>query len=105
MSTNAIVEGNTSDVTLMTQRGPGINYTFDELNEETYFLSGYVDHRGKDVHPLDQSELQEIKKQVEKKEDNLAVVTKFSLRNTVHEKDIVYYFKGSINNVTRGSKL
>jgi len=105
MSTNAIVEGNTSDVTLMTQRGPGINYTFDELNEETYFLSGYVDHRGKDVHPLDQSELQEIKKQLEKKEDNLAVVTKFSPRNPVHEKEIADYFKGSFNHVTLGHKL
>src|SRR5690625_5008264 len=105
LTTNAIVEGNTNDVTLITQTGPGINYTFEDLSEKTFYISGYVDHRGKDVHPLDQSELQEIKKQLEKKEDNLAVVTKFSPRNPAHEREITDYFKESFNQVTQGHRL
>lgn len=105
LSTNAIVEGNTSDVTLITQTGPGINYTFDDLSENTYFLSGYVDHRGKKTHPLDQSELKNLRGKIGKNDHNLAVVTKFSSRNPVHEKEIADYFKDSFNQVTQGHQL
>lgn len=105
LSTNAIVEGNTSDVTLITQSGPGIKHTFDDLSKDTYFLSGYVDHRGKKVHPLDESELEELKASLGEKDHNLAVVTKFSARNPVHEKEIVDHFKDAFNHVTQGHRL
>lgn len=105
LSTNAIVEGNTSKVTLITQSGPGLNHTFDDLSTETYFLSGYIDHRGKKVHPLDPSELRKLEQKIGKSNHNLAVVTKFSSRNPAFEKEIADYFKSSFNHVTQGHRL
>ena len=52
ISTNSIVEQKISEVDLILQKCPGINYEFPEIDSNLKYIDGYVDHRGKMVKDL-----------------------------------------------------
>ncbi len=86
VSTNAIVEDKTSTVGMIIQSGPGLNHDFLACGDENFFISGYVDHRGKVVDALDTTEIEEAIMQLnDKKVESYGVVSKFSTRNPNHE--------------------
>lgn len=86
VSTNAIVEDKIAKVGMFIQSGPGIKNDFTHLAEERVFLSGYVDHRGKEVDPLNEDEIKKAYEQFEEKKiEAYAAVGKFSTRNPEHE--------------------
>ena len=60
VSTNAIVEGKTTPVGMVIQPGPGMAYDNLACGEENVFISGYIDHRGNVVEPLDTKEVKDI---------------------------------------------
>src|SRR5699024_3316427 len=57
ISTNAIVEKNTSSVAMFIQSGPGLPHHFLACGDENIFLSGYIDHRGQTIQDLDSNEI------------------------------------------------
>lgn len=57
--TNALTEGRLAPVLLAVITGPGMNVE-GRLPVQPYYLSGYVDHRGKLTAPLDWSRHQEL---------------------------------------------
>lgn len=92
VSTNAIVEDKIAKVGIFIQSGPGIKNDFSNLAEERVFLSGYVDHRGKEVDPLNQAEIEKAYELFEEKEiEAYAIVGKFSTRNPEHELEVKNY--------------
>jgi len=89
VSTNAIVEDKTSSVGMIIQSGPGLNHDFLACGDQNVFISGYVDHRGKVVEPLDFKEIENAMNLFEKNNiESYAVITKFSTRNPSHELEI-----------------
>lgn len=89
ISTNAIVENKTSSVGMIIQSGPGLNHDFLACGDENVFISGYVDHRGKVVEPLDFVEIYKAINLFQKNNiESYGVVTKFSTRNPSHELKI-----------------
>lgn len=79
--TNAIVENKVNKVGLILQTGPGLNLSIYD-NEHTYFLDGYVDHRGVVVKDYSKDELRKAIKLFKSHNINyLAVASKFSNRN------------------------
>ncbi|MDN6194443.1 MAG: hydantoinase/oxoprolinase family protein [Alkalibacterium sp.] len=86
ISTNAIVEDKIAKVGMFIQSGPGIKNEFSTLEAENVFLSGYVDHRGKEVDPLDRLAIEKGQASFEEKAiEAYGVVGKFSTRNPNHE--------------------
>lgn len=107
VSTNAIVEDKTSSVGMVIQSGPGLPHDFLACGDENFFVSGYVDHRGKVVDDLNADEIEKsIDSFVNKGIESYGVVTKFSTRNPNHELRI----QGLLNEkstlpVTAGHKM
>lgn len=83
--TNALVEGRTDQVGLLVMAGPGMDYT-GLLPAEPRFLTGYIDHRGREVAEPNKAEVlaacQNTGSQV------FAVAGKFAVRNPAHEQTI-----------------
>lgn len=107
VSTNAIVEEKTSPVAMFIQSGPGVPHEFLAKGEKNFFLSGYIDHRGRVVKKMDPQEIKERLNQL--KQENIqdfGIVTKFSTRNPEVErriKDILT--PHSFSSITMGHTL
>ncbi|NLC26248.1 MAG: hydantoinase/oxoprolinase family protein [Fastidiosipila sp.] len=104
--TNAIVEGNVSNVGVIVQSGPGINWDFERLGDNLHYLPGSTDHRGIVVDDFDQKDLQKIRKSFQGNDvESLAVISKFSPRNPDTEKNIEDFFSDDYSEITLGHSL
>ena len=82
LATNAIVQGNTEPVGILVASGPGMNPNGFSIGEHYYPVSGAMDHRGKEIQPVNDQEILEIGKKLKSLNiRNLALVGKFSVRN------------------------
>ncbi|HHY71565.1 MAG TPA: hydantoinase/oxoprolinase family protein [Thermoanaerobacterales bacterium] len=106
ISTNAIIEQKTDPVGMIIECGPGLQNDFLCCGWENIFISGYIDHRGREISPVDQLE---IKKAVRTfKRQNIpavAVTGKFSVRNAEHEVKISEMLKDEFSPITLGHTL
>ncbi|WP_410509443.1 hydantoinase/oxoprolinase family protein [Methanosarcina hadiensis] len=83
--TNLIAEGKTDRVALLLVPGPGINpasYVFPE----SFYFKGAMDYRGREIQPLDETEVRDAVAQIKEQGfSRAAVVSKFGQRNPSHE--------------------
>ncbi|MGI6072719.1 MAG: hydantoinase/oxoprolinase family protein [Lachnospiraceae bacterium] len=104
--TNAIVEDKVAAVGLILQTGPGLKWQFDRVGSSLEYVSGSIDHRGKVVQDADAARLREIKERFSRESvETLAVVGKFSTRNSAFERQVKEYFADNYNNITMGHSL
>lgn len=89
LSTNAIVEGRGGPVRVVVVPGPGVNLESLKFPFPIIELSGYIDHRGRQVSPLKVDQIAGLKEKLgEDDEGALAIVGKFSQRNPSHEQQL-----------------
>jgi len=89
LSTNAIVEGKGEPTAVLAVPGPGINLETLELGFPIYRLKGYIDHRGREVAPLNRAEvLKAAHRAKDAGAEALSITGKFSHRNPTHESSI-----------------
>ena len=106
ISTNAIVENKISKVGVILQRGPGLNWQFDNLGEHVADVTGSVDHRGIPVSSEKADELSKIRENfLRNSVDAVAVVGKFSTRNPDFEKRAAAYLRDDYREITMGHTL
>lgn len=87
LSTNAIVEGKGDPVKVVAVPGPGVNLHSLDFPFPLRELSGYIDHRGREVTPLNPHEIASLREELDQEEGlALAIVGKFSQRNPSHEQ-------------------
>lgn len=87
LCTNALLTGNLARVGMFIEAGPGINPSFLQCGEYTHFLNGSIDHRGIEQKSPDLSAIDDIIEQWHVEGvDSVGIVTKFSHRNSRHEK-------------------
>ncbi|KKM10880.1 hypothetical protein SY88_11330 [Clostridiales bacterium PH28_bin88] len=104
--TNAIVEGKVAAVGMLLESGPGVDPSHLACSEATYFLSGAVDHRGRETAPVDHREVEQAARELQKKGiRHVGVVGKFSARNPDHELEIGRYLTNRFTKVTLGHTL
>ncbi len=104
--TNAIVEDKVSQVGMILQPGPGLQWQFDRMGGYLRYVSGSVDHRGKLVRDVDLKELEQIKQEFSASPiEALAIVNKFSPRNPVIEEQIKDSFRDVYEHITLGHSL
>lgn len=101
LSTNLIVEGKGVPTVVVAIPGPGVNLASYQFPFPLIELDGYIDHRGREVSPLDAGEIEELKARIPKDCRALAVVGKFSHRNPSHEQQVAtalsQWFSGVIS--------
>ncbi|HPO81121.1 MAG TPA: hydantoinase/oxoprolinase N-terminal domain-containing protein, partial [Bacillota bacterium] len=89
LSTNAIIEGKGDPTAVLAVPGPGMNIAELDLGFPIYVLSGSIDHRGREVAPINREEVMNaINQALNSGATALAAVGKFSHRNPAHELEI-----------------
>ncbi len=89
LTTNAIVQHKVPPVGMIVSSGPGIDPEFYRTNSHYFVVAGSIDHRGREIEPINAGEIERISADL-KKEGILyvGVVGKFSVRNPCHELEI-----------------
>ncbi|MDI3481327.1 MAG: hypothetical protein PWQ97_982 [Tepidanaerobacteraceae bacterium] len=106
VSTNAIIEGKTTPVGMIIESGPGLDPSFLACGQENVFISGYIDHRGREIKSVAPEEIEEAAARFRKKGIKAcAVAAKFSVRNPMHETKIKEILKDEFFPVTMGHAL
>ncbi len=87
LCTNALLTGDLARVGMFIEAGPGMNPTFLQCGDYVHYLDGSIDHRGIEQKAPDLSQLEDImEKWHVEGVDSVGIVTKFSHRNSRHEK-------------------
>jgi len=86
LTTNAIVQNKLSPAGMVVSGGPGIDPEVFRTNEYYFTVSGTIDHSGREIDPIDKSQIEEIARRLKSKGiRHVGVVGKFSVRNPEHE--------------------
>ena len=92
--TNLIAEKKYDPVGVILLPGPGRTFIDFQEQEDIYFLKGAIDYRGREIIPLEDSEIQKAVEWIKNKGySKVAVVGKFSTRNNIHEMKVYNYIK------------
>lgn len=89
LTTNAIVQNKTQSVGMIVTAGPGIDPSFYRTNAHYFTVAGSIDHRGREIEPINPHEIDDIAAQLKAEGiKQVGVVGKFSVRNPCHELEI-----------------
>ncbi|MEW6063931.1 hydantoinase [Desulforamulus profundi] len=90
--TNLIAEKKYDPVGVLLLPGPGRTFMEFRKQDDVFFLTGAIDYRGREIIPLEESELAKALQWLEDKGyRRVAVVGKFSTRNNAHELQVAQY--------------
>ena len=103
LTTNAIVQNKIPDVGMIVSSGPGIDPRHFQTNAHFYPVSGSIDHRGREVEPVDTGEIKRVSQELSARGiRHLGVVGKFSVRNPAHELQIKAHLGDAFEKVFLG---
>ncbi|MCX7822382.1 MAG: hydantoinase/oxoprolinase family protein [Syntrophobacterales bacterium] len=106
LTTNAILEGKGEPVGMIVAGGPGLNPELFRIGNHYYPVSGYIDHRGREVQPINPSEIETIASKLRADGiKSVGVVGKFSVRNPVHENQIIKKLSNGFDYVLAGHRV
>ena len=106
LTTNAIVQNKTQPVGMIVAGGPGIDPAFYRTNSHYFTVSGSIDHRGREVEPIDPAEIEVIAAHLKTEGiEQIGVVGKFSVRNPSHELEINQILKASFEKIFMGHRI
>jgi len=106
LTTNLVVEQKTSPVGMIVSSGPGIDPAHYKMGNAYYTVSGSIDHRGREIQPINRNEINDIANQLTKAGiRQVGVVGKFSTRNPVHENQIANLLKDRFDVIIKGHQM
>ena len=106
LTTNAIVQNKTQPVGMIVAGGPGIDPEYYRTNANYFAVSGYIDHRGREIEPIDPAEIKKISAHLKTERiEHVGVVGKFSVRNPTHELEISEILKASFEKIFMGHRI
>lgn len=106
LTTNAIVQSKNPAVGMIVSAGPGVNPELFRTNEDYYCVSGSIDHRGREVEPVNEGEIREIGERMKAAGiRNVGIVGKFSVRNPAHERKIYNFLKNDFGRMFMGHQV
>jgi N-methylhydantoinase A/oxoprolinase/acetone carboxylase beta subunit len=106
LTTNAIVQNKMPPVGMIVSSGPGIDPEAFRTNKNYFTISGSIDHRGREIEPIDADEINEIVGHLKNEGiRHVGVVGKFSVRNPCHELAISKILNKSFEKVFMGHRI
>jgi N-methylhydantoinase A len=106
LTTNAVIQKKFSKAGMIVASGPGIDPEFFRTNSQYYPVSGSIDHRGREIDPIDPNEIKEVVSKLKKQEIRyVGVVCKFSVRNPDHELRISRILGDDFEKVFLGHRI
>ena len=86
LATNRIVQNRIPEVGMIVSAGPGMDPGLFRTGPHYHTVAGAIDHRGREVTPIDDAQVLEVAEALKKKGIRyVGVVSKFSVRNADHE--------------------
>ena len=86
LTTNALVNQTMAPVGMIVSAGPGIDPEFFRTGDHYYTVSGSINHRGREKAAVNEMEIHDIAKRLQKDGvEYVGVVSKFCVRNPSHE--------------------
>ena len=106
LTTNAIVQAKTPAVGMIVTAGPGIDPEAYRTNNHYCAASGSIDHRGREIKPIDPDEINDIGHRFQEAGiQYVGVVGKFSIRNPIHELSIKDALNNRFDKIFMGHKI
>ncbi|MBF0452524.1 MAG: hydantoinase/oxoprolinase family protein [Candidatus Magnetomorum sp.] len=106
LTTNLVVEKKTAPVGMIVSSGPGIDPQAFCMGDEYHIVSGSIDHRGREVQPINTDEINAIADHLAKSGiQQVGIVGKFSTRNPIHEKQIATILNNRFDVIVQGHQL
>jgi N-methylhydantoinase A/oxoprolinase/acetone carboxylase beta subunit len=106
LTTNAIVQNKLPPVGMIVSSGPGIDPEFYRTNSHYFTVTGSIDHRGREIEPINPDEISEIADQFQKEGiQHIGIVGKFSIRNPSHELGISEILQKSFEKTFMGHRI
>ncbi len=105
LTTNAIIQKKMPPVGMIVTGGPGLDPDLFRTNGFYYPVSGSIDHRGREIEPVDPNEIKQVAATLAKEGmQQVGVVGKFSTRNPIHELNIQELLQGSVDTIFLGHR-
>ena len=106
LTTNAIIQKKLPQVGMIVSGGPGVDPHFYRTNDHFECLSGSIDHRGREVEPVQAAAIDRIREKfIAAGIRHVGVVTKFSVRNAAQEMAIARQLEGHFEKVFLGHRI
>jgi N-methylhydantoinase A len=106
LTTNAIIQKKLPIVGMIVSGGPGVDPQFYRTNDHFECLSGSIDHRGREIDPVQDADIQRIREKfMAEGIRHVGVVTKFSVRNAEQEMAIARQLKNHFEKVFLGHRI
>ena len=106
ISTNAIIQNKIKRVSLILASGPGLSPAMISFNDDTHFVSGYVNHRGIEISEIDTEQVSWIGDRIQQDDiQHVGIVGKFSTRNPKQELKIRDIIGDRVKHVSLGHRM
>ena len=106
LTTNAIVQDKTQPAGMIVGGGPGLDPEFYRTNSNYFPVTGAIDHRGREIEPINRAEIKDIIAQLKSNGiEHVGVVGKFSVRNPSQELEIGQILNSSFEKVFMGHRI
>jgi N-methylhydantoinase A/oxoprolinase/acetone carboxylase beta subunit len=106
LTTNAIIQKKLPQVGMIVSGGPGVDPHFYRTNDHFECLSGSIDHRGREVEPVQAAAIDRIREKfIAAGIRHVGGVTKFSVRNAAQEMAIARQLEGHFEKVFLGHRI
>ncbi len=106
LATNLIAQKKLPEVGMVVAGGPGIDPRHYRTNDFYYTVDGAQDHRGREIQPLNDKQLQSIGEELKRLGIRYAgVVSKFSVRNAKQEEKMAALLQPYVEQVFMGHRF
>ncbi|HDM32674.1 MAG TPA: hydantoinase/oxoprolinase family protein [Deltaproteobacteria bacterium] len=106
LATNSIVENTLAPVGMVVSAGPGIDPREYFLNEDFYLVKGAIDHRGREYQGLSDREVVDAGRKLKARSiEGIGIVSKFSVRNPMHENRVHYLLANEFKYISMGHQM
>ena len=106
ISTNAIVQNKVDRVGMLVVSGPGLPPGLYDVCQDTFFLSGYINHRGIEITAIDPKEAEHARDRFcTDGIRNVGIVGKFSPRNPRQEIELQKICQEPLDHVSLGHRM
>jgi N-methylhydantoinase A/oxoprolinase/acetone carboxylase beta subunit len=106
LATNLVAQQKLPPVGMVVAAGPGVDPRHFTTNAHYFTVPGALDHRGREIQPLDARRIRAIGEDLKRQNIRYAgVVSKFSVRNPEHEKAMAALLEPYVERVFMGHKF
>ena len=106
LATNLVAQQDLPAVGMVVTAGPGIDPIHFRTNPHYHVVRGAIDHRGREIEPLDEAQIRTIGEAFKREKiDCAGIVSKFCTRNPAHEEAVARLLAPYVEHIFMGHQF